>query len=151
MAHCGIYQPMHLQQGRVCFLPLLTLTWPLSPSPVYTPHWSPLSAPLCASSCFFSQVKQRYSCIKRSSEAPRGSGCKSPKRAQLSWQDAWKLSSGLATQEDFLSAVGSSGLCSHDMTQCCLLSVGKFSLKRFRGCLVQKTVLRVSYITVGSR
>lgn len=133
-----IYQPLHLQQSGSCFLSLLTMRWVLSPSPVYIQHWSPLSAPICASSCFISQVRQRYPCIKRSSEAPCGSGCKSSKRVQLSWQDAWKLSSDLATQEASLSAVGSLGFCSHDITQYCLLSVGKFTLKWFRSWLVQK-------------
>lgn len=36
-----------------------------------------------------------------------------PKRVQLSWQDAWKLSTDLATQEALLSAVSSLGFCSH--------------------------------------
>lgn len=103
-----------------------------------TEQWSHLCAPICASSCFISQVRQQYPCIRCSSEVPHGCGCKSSKRVQLSWQDAWKLSSDLATQEAFLSAVASLGFYSHDMTQNSLLSTGKSSLKRFRSCLMQK-------------
>lgn len=35
--------------------------------------------------------RQRYPCISRSCQAPHGRGCKSSKRVQLSWQDAWKF------------------------------------------------------------
>lgn len=103
-----------------------------------TERCSHLCRPICVSSCFISQVRQLYLCIRHSSKAPHGCGCKSSKRVQLSWQDAWKLSSDLATQEVFLSAVSSLGFCSHDMRQKSTLFMGKSSPKRLRRCLMQK-------------
>lgn len=107
------------------------------------------TCPPCAPSCFFSQVRRRYPCIRHSSEAAHGSCCNSSKRVQLYWQDAWKLSSDLATQEAFLPAVGFLGFCSHDMTQNCF--VQKFGMKTFRSCYRNSAVSvihnREKYIT----
>lgn len=116
----------HCTQERIGFVSTLAVCMVAVPM---CRHWSPFSMPICASSCLISQVRQRYSCIRQSSEAHRDCGCKPSKRVQLSWQDAWELSSDLATQEAFLSAFGSLGFCSHDMTQYCSLSTWKFSPK----------------------
>lgn len=109
-------RPLNLKEHLFCALADRKVAIPVHR------HRSPLCGHLC-----LSLPRQTYPCIRCSCEAPHGRGCKSSKRVQLSWQDAWELSSHLATQEGPFSLQSVPwALCS--LKQHCLMSVEKFMI-----------------------